>query len=722
MALLLHLSDLHLGEGDSPVGDYSKDATLKADQHQTRLSSIKASILDLAAALEADKKKLDSVVITGDITSHSDESGFRLLPELLNLLGSSLPSDQARILVVPGNHDVDWAEPATSRDRYGRFLILRDEFGYSTPHLEGVDVDSYGNLLPLANARPTLLASDESFVLAGMNSSNNCGVPGAITSAVTNAIRGSTSSLMTPALKTLLEALDENNHVDMARVDLAQFTALSLSLSEHLAQTSNDPLRLLALHHQIAPVGLAEEIKAFESVINLGALRGWIASNGIDVVLHGHKHEMLTLSERFTPPSLPQKEHRVLVLSAPSIQAGQTKDFGRLLDIPPIAPRFAGITVVDVPGRITRASYPLGSLNSRHEDIDDAAESGVIVGETASDVHLKLLAIQDRIEKLPTPLICRFSDGLSALTASPHLLDVPAFSTPQEWFDTTVKWWQRHPKGKAATFNHGERLFSARAGEKTQLDSVIEALGTGDESSRAIALLATPEHDLLFESQEYPAFVSVQFIARGLRIDVIAYFRKQEMPHWWPINAGELANLLNHVVSRLQSTKSRAYFPGSISTVTAIARGGSAIPRVSVPLIDQMLDTPGAMLELILPLLSPAPKTSTSDAEAAWANILDDWAPTSDRPTDGDPIPIIGLRDLASSLESAAELFASPKPMSRLIQTLRQLASSNESFDRERRQTKPLPERREQWRSDVEGLAHMIKESIVEILSEQSRV
>jgi predicted MPP superfamily phosphohydrolase len=87
---VLHLSDLHAGCRD-PAGQ------------RVVVERVLADITDQQA-----QKPIDLVIVSGDLTWKGKEDEFALAKELLlDPLGQLLQIDGARIVLVPGNHDVD---------------------------------------------------------------------------------------------------------------------------------------------------------------------------------------------------------------------------------------------------------------------------------------------------------------------------------------------------------------------------------------------------------------------------------------------------------------------------------------------------------------------------------------------------------------------------------------------------------------------------------------
>lgn len=85
---ILHLSDLHFGR--------DKDASLWYSQ----LS------LDLTSELEC--KKIDIVILSGDITNHSTPEQYNSASIFLENLSNEFNLKKEQFVIVPGNHDLNW--------------------------------------------------------------------------------------------------------------------------------------------------------------------------------------------------------------------------------------------------------------------------------------------------------------------------------------------------------------------------------------------------------------------------------------------------------------------------------------------------------------------------------------------------------------------------------------------------------------------------------------
>jgi 3',5'-cyclic AMP phosphodiesterase CpdA len=721
LALLLHLSDLHLAQASSEdvIADNKWDVLELGDQ-QTRLGVIRNSLRALGQALTEANKELDSIVITGDVTVKGSPAGFALLDEVLDCLGAALPP-RDRILVLPGNHDVVRDSKASSPERYEGFLELRKR-GYRTAHIDGIDLGATGKVLSSASGvlEPLLCAVDNSFVLVGLNSANHSASGTNIEKKVRRHLveLRKAASTGNKAVAALLEAWEDRGRADIARLDQAQLIEGSRLLQAAPAASASTPLRMVALHHQVLPVAVNEEIKPFEQLSNLAEFRDWLVDNKLDVVLHGHKHEGRVMSDRHTAHHDPTHEaHDMLLVSAPTIQVGSNRrdPVGYLFDIQGPAPRYSGILIADVPAMEAGGLHAFADLSWTRQPIDTRARNGILEGETVDDVYRQLIALRDQLAEIQTPLVCRVLNGGSANSLP---IDYPALpptaGSRTDWFATTVGWWQQRRDLKAAPFTHGQRLFRGTAEEINQIEHAVTALKGDRDSSRAVAVLLDPRRDFAEARRDFPAFVLVQFVVHGDDLDVIAFFRKQEMPHWWPINVGELAELQREVLTRVKK-KWSALRSGSITTITSMPVNGTAIPRVAVPVIDQKAEDPDGVLNLVVPLFVHGLDTGSAEVETQWRAVFDDWRPTADAPADGDRAPRLGLDELAQQVTLVQKLSGRvEEPAGHLAAELLGLSRANQTFVTYTDEQADVE--RPQWVSDVERSSRRILELVHEML------
>lgn len=667
MALLLHLSDLHLtGLGKSvPVADH-KAQVIPVDVAGTRKKLLISSLHGLGESLREEGESLDAIVITGDITTAGADGGYDELTEVLASLEASLPKKD-RILVVPGNHDVD--RDAEGEQRFAGIRKLRRE-GYLLGWLSDSEVSS--------EPPPVLTATDGSFVLVGLNSSVYAGAILNVESGLEAHLAAlEIKSATDPAVRALLDAWKNRGRADIARMSDVELHAARTLLGP---ATTRSPLRIVGLHHQVLPVGTAEEIKSFEGILNLGQFRRWLASNQIDLILHGHKHNGAAIRDRIdTGNGIP---HEVTILSAPSITkaTGAEEPIGQLIRVPSDLPRISEYQVVTVAAAESGAPTPLSTMHSRSRPLDELTANGTIVGRSVDETYARICAVLHRLQELPTPLVCRIEEGASGINLPVAMPDIPSPGEQRDtWLESVIDWWQRERPGRAASFNHGEFLLTRKNGRVNAIERIVEQLLAKPGSSKALAVLVS--QDTLSDARDFPSFISLQFVLKNSRLNATAYFRKQEMRHWWPINVVEVARIQRQVVSKVGGNIPVTC--GSITTITAMPVPGEGMPTVSVPDLDRRVDKPGGMLELVLPLFSRL--VSRAEIELRWERVFADWVPADKEPPDGDPRPRLGLLELAEIVQSASGTYALTPALDDLISRINDLHAANELYTEDNR-------------------------------------
>ena len=176
MTWLLHMSDPHLG--DVSPGQKLDDDKVELDQPdlETTQKVFKRTLRKLDRFV-GEHGKPSVVVVSGDLTYQTSGTGFDAFVSLLGEHEDLLPDDRSRIIVVPGNHDVDWNEPAGTAARYAGFLQATRREGCATPLLDGIDFDTDDETGTLTDDTKTLphLVRDDDLLVIPINSSNWCG-------------------------------------------------------------------------------------------------------------------------------------------------------------------------------------------------------------------------------------------------------------------------------------------------------------------------------------------------------------------------------------------------------------------------------------------------------------------------------------------------------------------------------------------------------------------
>jgi 3',5'-cyclic AMP phosphodiesterase CpdA len=694
VALILQLGDLHLGHPDAAhqeIGDY-KQKFIPPVERQTRVATLRHTLRGLSGWLLAKGLNLDAVVVVGDVTTQHDETGFQALPGLLEELGEHLP-DAERVIVVPGNHDVAWGTSPSSAERYRLFLDHIRSRGYRTPYLEGVDIDEHGSVLATSEAEPLLTLDEGAITLVAINSVNYSGAvePSPLTNEQQDELRDLANT--NEAVAALLGHTRRLSIVDAARVSPAQLVAVAALLRS----TPVEAVRAVVLHHHLLPVVPNEEVKSYESITNLGEFREFAAGNGVNLVLHGHKHAAkayLDLAFETHEVAVGRSEFvrrsPVLVSSVGHVGefVGPPAEAARLIEISTKYAASRRIAVRSIHGLSAGAAYssaPFPQVAATRVDRDvGSAAVHVYDGATVDDVYDQLASVFDDAapDELLRTVICHITEGDTALRP-PASYGLVVGESPDQWFDDVVDWWQHpDPVAKSPRFNHGTRIFRGFGSNIDQVADVADALATDPTTTRGVVILIDPTTDEIADTTgRLPSFCLAQFLIdqEAAKVDCIGYFRKQQMRVWWPVNACELARLQQRVVERLREHRHEVN-AGSITTISAQAIAGTQRPRVLVPWIDRLADErPNEVWEIVLDLFDR--NVNAAEVLETWDRIFNDWLPGEMREPDGVPLSLTGLGILETATRTLSAR-AADKNGEALAGTLRSMQFANNAYSR----------------------------------------
>src|SRR6202795_3297844 len=165
MPWILHLSDPHLGDVSPGQKLTDEKVVFRGQRELETTQTVFMRTLARLTSYVDEHGRPDAVVVSGDLTYKSRESGFDAFIKLLADRIDVLP-EHGQIVVVPGNHDVVWAELPGKPTRYTGFLRATREQGCATPIIDGVDfnVDN-GKLKPVAIKHPHLVETDDFLIV-----------------------------------------------------------------------------------------------------------------------------------------------------------------------------------------------------------------------------------------------------------------------------------------------------------------------------------------------------------------------------------------------------------------------------------------------------------------------------------------------------------------------------------------------------------------------------
>ncbi len=691
MSLLLHLSDLHLANApaEDALGDYKIEA-IKEEDRISRVRLLRNTLKALATWLTENNTELNGVIVTGDVTTRGSPAGFHQLPGLLGALGTALPEPQ-HIVVVPGNHDVTWGTEPGSEERYRTFIEGVRAAGYVTPLLDGID---YIGDDPTADADPLFTGSD--FMVAAVNSADMCGV---IEPFQGDAAAEFERLIATGGLSE--ELLAQIRHIrtyDMPRIDHRQMAALA-GLIDHV---DTGLVRIAALHHHLVPVREEEEVKPFEAIVNLGAFNVFLGESGIDVVVHGHKHIAQVQTLALTGPDA---ERRFAVISSCGTIGGTLgtgHEIAKLIKIDSSLPTLRRVEILTVPavGAGSKLRRKITSLyNQPTWRASAVTPITVISGITTTNVHEQLLEMAREAEQIHMhDVVCVVDQGPTALEP-PTTYRWPAHDpTPlPDWFDEIVTWWQDPTRANGKPFTHGQRLHDWSGDQNyDQLNAIADILARDIGSSRGIAVLLNPDTDKINnKAVDFPSFSLLHLWVSDRALHCSAFFRKQEMTFWWPVNAAELARIQAEAVRRLRLTHEHIT-AGAIRTYASEAVFSDRLPKVDVPRIDRQFWRDPAALRVLAVAVADNTIPGRSDDITALLSFMDDWAPVAGAPpTDGAAVPVRGLGAVAEMLEALVDRYPR-SPAREVSEVLRDMEETNKTYVNDLNTGDPLTAYR-QW-------------------------
>jgi 3',5'-cyclic AMP phosphodiesterase CpdA len=662
MTTILHLSDLHLGppEEHQYLDDHKNliaGGDRRAEKHVLR-ETLKR------LAEDGVLNQVSAVVVSGDLTNKSCQDGFDEFPDVLRPVIDVVGA--RNILVVPGNHDVPWNPGPGDADRYKGFLSATRRHDLVTPLLDTEDLDEAGHPREELIAERHLLRGDD-YVVVPINSSHFCWGQEPLTD--------ETAESLLTASADIAALVDHLRRHDIARVSNAQMHALVEFLrgsTPTLFDSDRQHVCIAVLHHQLLPVTPNEELKSFEALSNLGAIRELLVQLGVHVVLHGHKHQSALFWDYVADSQgLNHPPHRMVVAAAPaSFRPGLP--IGRLLHIQP-GSLARDVLIEDVLAAPTRGAAPtLRSVQRarlwRRPSVDAVGNAMALSGNSVGEVYAQLQSVfAGRSAGQPLrDLTCEILKGHDAGQVPDGYPQPEGVEDVQSWMSDLVQWWQLPEPQllQEVTFNHGERIHRHW---KDQVERAIATLKSSPNTTRAVIMLLDPWTDG-GPGGEFPSFVHVQLqvVSRsGLReVDCTGYFRKQEMRYWWPINVAELAVVRDAVLAGLTGDDTAT--AGRLVTITGYAAVEDRLPTVALAAVDRAVDQhPEHLWAMAHELVHPT--QSLEGARELWDRYLRELEPRADNPSGELPVSYRGLRDVARMLKW---LGAGDEPVARALGNL----------------------------------------------------
>lgn len=284
-----HVSDLHFGAKSAMRVD-AKDKT----QTGQRLAEgagqgpVVDDYVDWLSSLPQAKRP-HLLVVSGDIAEWAQDSEYALavpwLEKVADLLAphADLSPSDPRVLVVPGNHDVNWSEPPSRDGERRRHLPFARAFGaepWLRPRLE-LPPESRGvasHLFGKADLEVLLLASCEYGGLRDLGIDR-----------IARLAEGEGNLALEQDAR---EIKGSYGRQDPGLVHDADIQAAR-------RHPWSGKVRIAVLHHPLSPVPAVTEISPAFGLINAGQLKGALLQKGFCLALHGHVHSPWVGTERW---------------------------------------------------------------------------------------------------------------------------------------------------------------------------------------------------------------------------------------------------------------------------------------------------------------------------------------------------------------------------------------------------------------------------------------
>jgi 3',5'-cyclic AMP phosphodiesterase CpdA len=352
---LLHLSDIHAGEGEF----------IDQDVKYYLPSAARERMIDrLGSYIAALPKKPDFVIVSGDITLRGDRKGLEDVRDwLIAMVKGNLFPSYERIILTPGNHDPTHRVPNGPKEDEERYGNLFAAFGLVFPHafLPGWDPtlkankpdftatkQFFGGIEPvtrldkveLLSSYPFLLDLETDILIFAFNSSLACGVfttPPHLEplrkflEAAKKADPGESESI-----SKLLKLLEDSALVDagvIGRKQLDYFADLMNRMRNELKHRWRKLTKIAVLHHHVSHLWNEQlELKLFEAVVDAHELKQFLIQQEFDFVLHGHKHtNNVSLDASLIPLLKKQIYHPLCIVSGGTVggmpRPGDTQTF-----------------------------------------------------------------------------------------------------------------------------------------------------------------------------------------------------------------------------------------------------------------------------------------------------------------------------------------------------------------------------------------------------------
>jgi calcineurin-like phosphoesterase family protein len=307
---ILQIGDLHYDPENKSFLDQKDSAFSKHLSSMISTSPVEDSLRSIIT--NAEKKDCDAIVVMGDIGDKGKKNLYREGVHFLLDAMTENPILKERIVVLPGNHDVNRDDALIGiTEKFKHIAVALQEVGLSSVDLQRPTV----RLLSRGNCGALLFA---------LNSCIGCGERRFLPERIGEKIQ----TLITEALQSTSppQPFDSQQFPDMLtqyyeQLDTPAFDAKAIDelfsrAAESTVQESS--VFIVASHHNLLPQA-QPRIAPYSELINGGQFRNHLLQLNRPVIyLHGHVHSEII--EIVQQPSNPQS--MILCISAPLVNTG----------------------------------------------------------------------------------------------------------------------------------------------------------------------------------------------------------------------------------------------------------------------------------------------------------------------------------------------------------------------------------------------------------------
>lgn len=277
---ILHLSDLHFGE------HHAYKNPLATSQPTSKEPLIHELIDDLKCLGENFLNEIALVIITGDLTWAANPHEFSNANSFIAQLKQELGLGSEHVIVVPGNHDIEWI------NNFGK-IDTNAELNYRNFYKELYSSSPLDSILKI------------------------------------NRYKVGTTNLCIVALNSCRLESPENAGYGYIGSDQLRI------LQEYFERNQDIDYKIAVLHHHVLPVNYIEEYdpksKKVSMLLDAESVMQSLVSCGVNTVLHGHQHQpYYTTIKRIVPEYIKNGKKTRLegclnIIGAGSLGVSQTK-------------------------------------------------------------------------------------------------------------------------------------------------------------------------------------------------------------------------------------------------------------------------------------------------------------------------------------------------------------------------------------------------------------